>query len=212
MFYNGFLSIRKSDHVVVSFSIDFFSNSQRDAPFHCIAYDYSRADWDGLCDHLRDVPWDDVFKLGACAAASEFCDWFQTGIDVYISHRKYQIKPHSSPWFLAAGAAAIVHRDHFFVCPKRINLLILKKCSYWLVIVAKEFSKLPNSGISLLVFRSRVNLKQCNTSVTPNMVKEVLMNLDLSKTSGPDCIPVVVLKNCEPKRSYILAELFNKCL
>ena len=25
-------------------------------------------------------------------------------------------------------------------------------------------------------------------------------------------IPVVVLKNCEPEVSYILAELFNKCL
>ena len=32
------------------------------------------------------------------------------------------------------------------------------------------------------------------------------------KASGPDCIPVVVLKNCEPELSCILAELFNKCL
>ena len=38
------------------------------------------------------------------------------------------------------------------------------------------------------------------------------MNFDLSKASGPDCIPVVVLKNCEPELSYRLAELFNKCL
>ena len=38
------------------------------------------------------------------------------------------------------------------------------------------------------------------------------MNLDLSKASGPDCIPVVVLKNCELELSYILAELFSKCL
>ena len=38
------------------------------------------------------------------------------------------------------------------------------------------------------------------------------MNLDMSKVSGPDGIPVVVLKNCEPELSYILAELFNKCL
>ena len=38
------------------------------------------------------------------------------------------------------------------------------------------------------------------------------MNLDLSKASGPDCIPVVVLKNCEPELCYILAKLFNKCL
>ena len=38
------------------------------------------------------------------------------------------------------------------------------------------------------------------------------MNVDLSKTSVPDCIPVLVLKNCEPELSYIPAELFNKCL
>ena len=44
------------------------------------------------------------------------------------------------------------------------------------------------------------------------MVKKVITNLDLSKASGPDCIPVVVLKNCEPELSYILAELFSKFL
>ena len=38
------------------------------------------------------------------------------------------------------------------------------------------------------------------------------MLLIFSEASGPDCIPVVVLKNCEPEVSYILAELFNKCL
>ena len=27
--------------------------------------------------------------------------------------------------------------------------------------------------------------------------------------SGPDCIPVVLFKNCESELSYILAELFN---
>ena len=35
------------------------------------------------------------------------------------------------------------------------------------------------------------------------------MNLDSSKASGPDGILVVVLKNCEPELSQILAELFN---
>ena len=82
--------------------------------FDCIAYDYSLADWDGLCIHLRDVPWEDIFKFSASAAASEFFEWVQVGIDVYIPHRKYQVKPHSSPWFSAACAAAIVHRNHFF--------------------------------------------------------------------------------------------------
>ena len=103
-----------SAHVVVLVSIDFPSNSQRDAPFHCIAYYYSGADWDGLRDHLRDVPWVDIFTLGASAAASEFCEWIQVGTDVYIPHRRYQVKPHSSPGFSAACAAAIVHRNLFF--------------------------------------------------------------------------------------------------
>ena len=44
------------------------------------------------------------------------------------------------------------------------------------------------------------------------MVKKVIMNLDFSKASGPDCILVVVPKNCELEHSYMLAELFNKCL
>ena len=45
-----------SDHAVASVSIHFPSNSQRDALFHRIAYDCSRADWDGIHDHLRDNP------------------------------------------------------------------------------------------------------------------------------------------------------------
>ena len=44
------------------------------------------------------------------------------------------------------------------------------------------------------------------------MDKKVITDLDLSKACCPDSIPVVVLKNCEPELSYILAELFNKCL
>ena len=62
-----------------------------------------------------------------------------------------------------------------------------------------ENSNLDDSGISLPVFPARANLKLHNISVT-------------HRRSGPDCIPVVVLKNYEPELSYILAELFNKCL
>ena len=109
----AFPPLGNSDHVIVSVSIDFPSNSQRDAPFHCIVYDYSRADWDGLRDHLRDVPWEDIFKLGV-SAARKFCEWVKVGIDVYIPHRKCQAKPHSSVWFSAACAACIAHRNHFF--------------------------------------------------------------------------------------------------
>ena len=53
----------------------------------------------------------DIFKLGVPAAASKFCEWIQVGIDVYIPHRKYQIK---------------LTEITFFVCNNRINLLLLK--------------------------------------------------------------------------------------
>ena len=53
--------------------------------------------------------------MGASAAASKFCEWVQVGIHAYISlKKKYQVKPHLSPWFSATCAAAIVHRNHFF--------------------------------------------------------------------------------------------------
>ena len=72
-------------------------------------------------------------------------------------------------------------------------------------------SNFDDSGISLPVFPSRTNLK-LHISVTFEMVKKVIMNLNLLKASGPDCIPVVVLKSCELELSNILAQLFNKCL
>ena len=75
----------------------------------------SGADWHGLHDHLRDVPWEDIFKFSASAVTSDIYEWCQVGIDVFITHRIYQVKPHSSPWFSADCAAAIVHRNHFFL-------------------------------------------------------------------------------------------------
>ena len=276
----AFPPLGNSDHVVVSVSIDFPINSKQDIPFHCMAYDYSCADWDGLHDHSGDVPWEDIFKLSVSAAASKFYEWVQVGIDVYIPHRKYQVKPHSSPWFSAACAAAIVHRNHFFRlyqqdksseskvkfrqasnCCKMVieaakltyatktkESIISQKLGsrdFWRIansvlnkgkstipplfngaevlssasdkakLFAKNFSKnsnLDDCGISLPVLPSRTNLKLHNISITPKMVKKVIPNLDSSKASGPDCIPVVVLKNCEPELSYVLAKLFNKCL
>ena len=80
---------------------------------------------------------------------------------------------------------------------------------------AENFSKKSNvdeSGISLPDFPSRTNSKLHNISVTPKMVKKVIMNLDLPEASGPDCISVVVLKKCESELSCILPELFNKYL
>ena len=67
---------------------------------------------------------------------------------------------------------------------------------------AKNFSRNSNlngSGISLPVFPSRTNLKLHNISVTPKLAEKVITNLDLSRASGPDCFPVMVLKDYEPE-------------
>ena len=72
------------------------------------------ADWVGFQDYIsNNVPWEDILKLGASAVAAQFCEWAQVAIYVYIHRCKYQVKPNSSPWFSAACAAAIAHRNQF---------------------------------------------------------------------------------------------------
>ena len=186
---------------------------------------------------LRDVPWEDVFKLGASAAAVEFCEWVQVEIDVYTLI-VYQVKPDSSPWLSTAFAGAIVHRNHFFhlyqqnksseskikfrqasnhckkvhhfpetrhwglfrqiansvinkgqsaITPLFIGSEVLSSASDKAKLFAKKFSRNSNhddSGISLPMFPSGINLKLHNISVTPKMVKKVKMNLDSSKVSS----------------------------
>ena len=92
---------------------------------------------------------------------------------------------------------------------------VLSSASVKAKLFAKNFSKnsnLDDLGIFLPVFLSGSNLRLQNISVTPKMVKRVILNLDLSKASGLDCTAVVVLENCEPELSYILVEIFSKCL
>ena len=59
----------------------------------------------------------------------------------------------------------------------------------------------------LPIFPSRTNLKLHNNHLTPKLFKKVITNLDSPSLSGPDCIPVLVLKKCHTELSPILAEL-----
>ena len=110
-------------------------------------------------------------------------------------------------------ANSVLNKGKSAIPPLFNGLKMLSSASDRAKLFPENFSKnsnLDNAGISLPVFSSRTKLH--NISVTPTMLKRVIMNLDLSKASVPDCIPVVVLKTCEPELSNILAELFNKCL
>ena len=105
-------------------------------------------------------------------------NWVQVGIDVYITHRKYQVKSHSSPWFSAACAAAIVHRNHFFCLYQRekssdskVKFRQTSNCCKRVLEAAKlayaNKTKSPllpthvalvTSGRLLIVFSTKVNL------------------------------------------------------
>ena len=93
--------------------------------------------------------------------------------------------------------------ESLIVFLKKINLLYFvfstaQRCYLLHLIKQNCFSKNSNiddSGISLPIFPSRTNPKLHNISLTFKMVKKVIMNLDSLKASGPDCIPVVSLKN-----------------
>ena len=67
------------------------------------------------------MPWDNTFDRGVHYAATEFSEWVRLGMDVYVPHRKFQVRPHSSPWFTPACAAAIAHRNHYYNLYHRNN-------------------------------------------------------------------------------------------
>ena len=105
-------------------------------------------------------------------------------------------------WYSWRIANSVLNKGKSAIPPLFNGPEVLSSASDKAKLFPKNFSKnsnLDDSGISLPVFPSRTNLKLHNISITPKMVRKVITNLDSSKVSGPDCIPVVVLKNCEPE-------------
>lgn len=269
-----------SDHVVVSVAVNFMVKATHDAPFHRTVFSYDKADWDGFRDFIRDVPWASIFQKDPSLAASEFSNWIQAGIEAFIPHRKFQVKPHSPPWFTPSCASAIAHRNHYFhtyqqerskeakslfrtasnSCKRVIerakssyaeNILdsIASKSigsrDFWRIsnsvlnrgkssipplfngpevltssydkanLFASIFSSnssLDDSGHDLPDFPVKTAESLDSVRITPKMVSKVISKLDASKASGPDGIPVLVLKMCSPELSSILSKLFNCCL
>ena len=111
-----------SDHAVVNVDISLSSKAAQESPVHRTLYSYHQGDWDSFRDFLRDIPWEAVFDLQAEACAREIVSWLLAGIDAFVPSRKYLVvKPHSSPWFSPACAAAIAHRNHYINLFQRAN-------------------------------------------------------------------------------------------
>ena len=82
-------------------------------------------------------------------------------------------------------------------------------------IFASNFAKnstLDDSGHPLPVFPSRTDQQLTFFKVTVKDVSKIIKNLQTGKATGPDNIPVVVLKRISPELSPILAKLFNRCI
>ena len=101
-------------------------------------------------------------------------------------------------WFLRLLVNCSVFSTVISAIPPLFSgLKVLSSASDKAKLFPKNFSKNSNLGefgVSLPVFSSKTYLKLHTTSITPKMVKKVIVNLDSSKMSGPDCIPMVVLK------------------
>ena len=98
----------------------------------------------------------------------------------------------------------------FFFCNKRINLLNLKQSSDRLVIVAKGLLKLPN--LHMLIKQGSIIFQELALGTFGELPTVFSTKVNLLIYCIPDCIPAVVLKNCQPELSYIPAELFNMCM
>ena len=232
----------------------------------------------GLRDHLRDVSWENIFKLSASAATSDFlrvgsgwnwciypsskvsgqaslisiafgylccCHSSQKSLfrlcqkdkssestikfrqasnrckrvfeAVKLAYANKTKEPVTSQKLGSRGfwrtANSVLNKGKSPIPPLFNAPEVLSSASDKAKLFAENFSKnsnLDDSGASLPVFPSRNNL-ELHVFATPKLVEQVIMSLDVSKASGPDWIPVVVLRNYQPRLSYILAELFNKC-
>ena len=99
-------------------------------------------------------------------------------------------KPGSQDFWQIANS--VLNKGKSAIPPLFNRMEVLSSPSDKAKLFAKD-SNLDGSGIYLPVFSSRTNLKLYNISVTPKIVNKVKTNLNSSKVSRPDCIPVLVL-------------------
>ena len=106
--------LRNSDHIVVSLDLTLTSPPSCKSPVHHTSYNYQQGGWESFRYFLRDAPWNNMFSLSAYECASEVISWIHAGNDAFVPHCHYQVKGHTSPWFLLACVTATAHRNHYF--------------------------------------------------------------------------------------------------
>ena len=152
-------------------------NSKWNAPFNYVACGYSCANYNGPCDHLREAPLEDIFKLStsAAAAASGFCWWVVDEIKVYTSYCKYQVERHSSPWFPDAGAPAIIHSSS----ESNIKFMWASNCS-------KSFRSCQN--LPMLIKKGSITFQKLGSRILESNVLEEGKTVVITLFNGPEVL------------------------
>ena len=73
-------------------------------------------------------------------------------------------------------------------------------------------STLDDQGCLPPDFPPLTDERLCDLKVSAGQISKLIKELDSTKATGPDSIPVVVLKHLSPELSPIFAKLFNRCL
>ena len=163
----AFPPLGNSDHVVVSVSIDFSLNQKDKSSASKVKFRQAS----NCCKRVLEAT-----KLAYTNKTKESITSQKLG-----SRDFWRI----ANSVLNKGKSAI---SPLFNCPE-----VLSSASDKAKLFAENFSKNSNLDdlvISLPDFPTRTNLKLHNISVSPKMVTKVITNLDLSKASGPDCVPL----------------------
>ena len=127
----------------------------------------------------------------------------------------YVTKAKLGSWYFWQIPNGVLHKGKSAMPPLFNSLEVLSSASDEAKLFPKKLprnSNFDDSSVSLPVFPSRTNPKLHSISITAKIVKKVLTNLDSSKASGLDCIPVVVPKKCELEPSSILTNFFSMSL
>ena len=194
-----------SDHVLISIKVSLNSACVKDPPIHRTLFSYENCGWDAFRDFLRDVPWDNVFELAVDNCAYEVSSWIQAGIDAFVPSRKYQVKPHSSPWFSPACAAVISHRNHYFHLyrrdpsnnNKRLFTTARNHCKRVLSNAKLEYAQMIQNRVASQKVGSRDFWRICNSI------------LNFSKSSIPPIFNGPEVLTSPSDKAELFAKLFS---
>ena len=187
-----------SDHCLITLQHNFVSHQDRSSSSQKV-FHYSKADLDSLQNYFNAYPWYSGLSNDPSSFATFITNAIQLGMDLFIPS-SYKLGKKSSPkWFTSQCAKAVKHKNHRL---KQWKLHQTPHSRASFVQARSLCSKTINHAKSSFVKRINSKIASCQTGSRSfwSLAKAVSQNfchsslqLNTSKSSGPDGIPAVVL-------------------